>query len=271
MQSGVVLTNVQTIDQLDGCVRRGGYNAVKVITGWGVDVGGWNRANIHAVCTMVPNVVVRTVTGDPSYRKTGEFDFVDPNRTFAEITPWYSQRPDIIIELGNEPTEMVDTSDDQIHRWAYTLNATIDRCRLVFPLAKLIAPAVRIDAPSAERFLRIGQKVMARCEYIGMHAYEHYGFAPNTYPAYTGIYDKAVKWYSELFPQNQWYLTEYGINDPGTSAVAKGTRYGAIWNFLDRRIAGALYYHLAVNGKIDPQYNIYPKGDKAVHDARYVS
>jgi hypothetical protein len=270
--SGPVLTNA-SLDQLDDCVRRGGYNAVKLVTAWGTP-GGWTTENIHRATHMVPNIIVRTLSGDPSANKVGshDLDFVDPNRTESEIRPWYTARPDIFIELGNEPTEMQDTRDEQIHRWTYTLNETINRCKAKFPAAKLIAPAVRVDGPNAERFLDIGARVMARCDFQGIHCYEHFGFKDKTYPAYTRQYEIARAWHKTYFSNAKAIITEYGINDPATSPSSKGTRYIDFQETLDEKIVGAMYYHLDTSAApLQPQYVIYPKGDVATHAIRYMA
>ena len=87
----------------------GGYDTVKVVTGWGLP-NGWNAETRTRLLTMVPNVIVRTVSGDPSYarpinplnepNKVGagadywEYDFPDPNRVVQEIADWYAFKPD---------------------------------------------------------------------------------------------------------------------------------------------------------------------------------
>lgn len=268
---GVVLTNVKNLDQLDDCVRRGGYNMVKVITGWGVDSGGWNEANRRQVLAMVPNVVVRTVTGDPSYQNKGRANLeIDPNQAVAEIRPWYALRQDILIELGNEPNDRPYTTND-IYVWAYTVGAAIARCRQEFPNAKIITPAVLLDGPNAEQFLRIGAESLRKAHFVAMHAYEWVGFSDaKLYPSRLGTYEMGVKWYSELFPHTPWYLSEYGIHDPKLSSGVKGARYAKfIHKDIDKRFVGACVYHLSMNGQIQPEYHMYPAGDITYHTAKY--
>ncbi|NTV65972.1 MAG: hypothetical protein HGA65_20895, partial [Oscillochloris sp.] len=67
-QRGVVLTYVDKLDTLEDCLRLGGYDTVKVVTGWGL-ASGWNPEARKRVLNMVPNVIVRTVSGDPSYAR----------------------------------------------------------------------------------------------------------------------------------------------------------------------------------------------------------
>ena len=35
-QHGIILTYAENLDQLDDCMRRGSYDTVKVVTGWGL-------------------------------------------------------------------------------------------------------------------------------------------------------------------------------------------------------------------------------------------
>src|SRR6185436_8535985 len=67
-----------------------------------------------------------------------------------------------------------------------------------------------------------------------------------------------------------WYITEYGINDSKDVPTAeKGRRYSGLIHFnestppLPSNVAGAVYYHLNVNGDFHMQYHIYPDGDAA--------
>jgi hypothetical protein len=269
MNRGVVLTNVKTLDQLDDCVRRGGYDTVKVVSEWGVD-GGWNRVNKATVLKMVPNVIVRTVTGDPSINLQGrkDFHYVDPNRLRAEISDWYSIRQDITIELGNEPN-VIKMSITEIYEWVYNLKRSIDVARNYFPQARLIAPAMMLDRPDAEDFLRLGQKTMSLCDSIGFHCYEYFGWEPGL-AAYTNTYREGVRLYSKYFLDKPWYITEFGINDKKTPPEQKGARYADFMRWLHPNVIGAVYYHLNIDKTIQPEYHIYPGGDLAFHNRRYV-
>lgn len=270
---GVVVTNVKNIKQLDDCVRRGGYNLVKVVTGWGVDEGGWNERNRRDLLKMVPSVIVRSVTGDPSFQNRGRANLcVDPNQLVAEIRPWYSLRKDIFIELGNEPNDR-EFSDHDIHVWAYTVRAAISRCRNEFPEARIIAPAVLLDGPRAERFLRIGQSALRMADFVAMHAYEWMGFKDQRlYPNRLQTYEQGLVWYRELFGDREWFLTEYGIHDPELSSVVKGERYAKfLRDDIDAQFVGAAYYHVCVKGDIQPEYSIYPAGDVGFHRTTYPS
>ena len=267
MQHGIVLTSVKDVDQLDDCVRRGGYNTVKVVTAWGVKDGGWNDQNMRRVLAMTPNVIVRTATGDPSFLDEEGFYFIDPNRTVAEITPWYNRNPNIIIELGNEPN-IRPQIQTQIYRWVFNLKETINRVRMTFPLAKIIAPAVMIDKPDAEIYLDLAKDQMKRCDYIGGHLYEHFGWF-GTYPASTGQYTTLLRLYLNYFIDTPWYITELGINDPKTPAAEKGKRYAEFVKRADKKIKGVVYYHLETQGEVNKNYQIYPAGDAGFHRELY--
>src|SRR5262245_32965686 len=102
-QNGVILTYVDNLAQLEDCVRRGQYDTVKVVTGWGL-ASGWTDEARARVLSMVPNVIVRTVSGDNN--------FPDANEIEREIVPWYTLKPSIMIELGNEPNNSPKYQND---------------------------------------------------------------------------------------------------------------------------------------------------------------
>ncbi|NTU80147.1 MAG: hypothetical protein HGA45_12200, partial [Chloroflexales bacterium] len=285
-QHGVVLTYVDTLDTLADCVRLGGYDVVKVVTGWGLPQS-WNDDTRKRVAAMVPNLIVRTVSGDPSYARPvdplskrhmpgakgpnaqyWEYDFLNPDKVEQEIAPWYALKPNIMIELGNEPN-VFNQDDDFIWRWAYFLEQTVKRCRDIFPRATLISPGFMMDAAgNMRRFYEIAQKQIAMCDYVGVHFYEYYAFKPDQAPATKGELREAVQLHQQFFPDMAWYITEYGIhNTDQVPRPEKGARYARLvhgsdgWPALPINVAGAVYYHLQTKGDIHPEYHIYPEGD----------
>ncbi|HMQ33056.1 MAG TPA: hypothetical protein PKD53_20160 [Chloroflexaceae bacterium] len=287
-QRGVVLTYVDSLDTLEDCVRLGDYDVVKLVTGWGLPQS-WADDTRRRVVAMVPNLIVRTVSGDPSYARpadplskkhmpgaTGpdaqywQYDFLDPDRVAHEIAPWYALKPDLMIELGNEPN-VYNQDDDFIWRWAYFLDLAIKRCRQEFPRATLISPGFMMDpAGNMRRFYEIAQRQIAACDYVGVHFYEYYAFKPDEGPATKGELRDAVALHQQFFPDKAWYVTEYGIhNTDQVPRREKGARYarlvhgGAGWPALPANVAGAVYYHLQTKGDIHPEYHIYPEGDRA--------
>lgn len=287
-QRGVVLTYVESLDTLEDCVQLGGYDVVKVVSGWGLPQG-WNDDTRRRVVAMVPNLIVRTVSGDPSYARPvdplskkhmpgarganaqyWEYDFLNPDRVVAEIAPWYALKPDLMIELGNEPN-VFNQDDEFIWRWAYFLEETIKRCRASFPQATLISPGFMMDAAGKmQRFYEIAQRQIAMCDYVGVHFYEYYAFKPDQGPATKGELRDAVALHQQFFPDMAWYITEYGIhNTDQVPRGEKGARYARLvhsgegWPALPLNVAGAVYYHLQTRGDIHPEYHIYPDGDRA--------
>jgi hypothetical protein len=265
-QHGVVLTYVEHLDQLADCVQRGGYDTIKIVTGWGVDSkgGAWSPANMQRVLRLVPHVIVRTVAGDPS--AGSQHDFPDPDAIEREIRPWYAIRPDIMIEIGNEPNARWNDDDKFIWRWRYFLDAAMDRCRTVFPLATLMAGGLMYGKNKPERWLEILQEPIAKGDCIAIHAYEFYAFSPGA-PAYTKQLEEALTLCERYFPGRDLYITEFGINDRKvTSNAERGQRYAELLHtdrFLPAHVRGATYYHLALQGDEDMQaYQIYPQGDE---------
>lgn len=282
-QSGVILTYADNLDIVEDCVRIGGYDTLKVVTGWGLPTG-WNAETRQRLLQMVPNVIVRTVSGDPSYARPvnplnepnragagaayWDYDFPDPNRIEQEIAEWYAIKPEIMIELGNEPN-IFNTDDEFIWRWSFFLAESIKKCREVFPQAKLISPGFMMDPRGKiSRFYEIAQQTLAQCDYIGVHFYEYYAFKPDQAPASKGELREAMELHQKFFPTKQWYVTEFGINDSKqVQRTDKGERYARLlfadesWPILPSNVAGAVYYHLGMKGDIHPEYHIYPEGD----------
>lgn len=269
-ENGVVLTYVNNLNQLEDCVRRGRYDTVKVVTGWGVDEGGWSPPNKTRVLTMVPHVIVRTVVGDPSAGTPGDNDFLYPDKVEQELAEWYAIKQDITIELGNEPN-MKQTDDDFFWKYRYFLAQAVARCRERFPKARIISPAPIIGpGHNAQRFWEITRDVMNDCDYIGIHAYEFYGFHASHQLAATNQMREALETCKQFFNHKPWYITEYGINDSKqVSAAEKGQRYASMIHYnqchpqLPGNVKGAVYYHIGMKGDLHPEYHIYPAGDDA--------
>lgn len=273
---GPILTNAP-LDTLADCMRRGGYTALKVVTGWGVP-GGWTDGAIRRAVGMAPDVIVRTVMGDPSYG--GNINrshwFLQPEAVLREVDPWLRVRGDLLVELGNEPN-VIDSGPDSdgiiwVYRWF--LNETITALRARYPRVRLISPAPIMDvARRPDRWFAILADSIRRCDYVGLHAYEHTNWmgAPPT----TGDLGRCIAAAQQLAPGRPWLLTEYGINGSTLTDAEKGARYAALRFQAESRptlpsnIAGALYYHLDTSANpLQPQYVIYPSGDEAFRRVR---
>jgi hypothetical protein len=278
-QHGVVVTHVDKLSQLADSIRHGQYDTIKVVTGWGLK-GGWTSEARRELLNMAPHVIVRTVAGDPSVNPAHpSFDkFPIHHRVVDEVRPWYAIRPDIMIEIGNEPNIpniSHDSNEDFIWEYKFFLSEAIERCRNEFPLAKLISPGLLIDPSNPfklERFMRfneIRQEVFRRCHFIGVHFYEHIGFAKKHQPPATEQLAHAIRITQQFYGDMRWYVTEYGINDDMISTREKGQRYAGMAFFgesspkLPDNVAGLTYYHLNMQGDIDPRYHIFPDGDIA--------
>lgn len=272
---GPILTHVPTIGILDTCMRTGGYDAVKVVTGWGLP-NGWDEVSRRRVCSY-PHVVVRTVLGDPSYDSGNPaYWFLETHRVLAEVAPWLAIRPNLMIELGNEPNVIDTGADILIWRYRYYLHETITLLRNRYPQAKLISPAPIMDvARRPDRWFAIMADAIRRCDYVGLHAYEHTNWMGNA-PS-TGDLGRCIAQAQAIAADRPWLLTEYGINDPLLNATTKGTRYaqlrmGVSKPVLPANIQGAFYYHLDLHTPpLQPQYVIYPSGDAAFRRTRALS
>lgn len=268
-QHGVVLTYVPTLDELQDCMTRGGYDTIKVVTGWGVE-GGWTQENMQRLVGMAPNIIVRTVTGDPS---AGGHDpnnrFPDPARVEQELAPWYALRQDLLFEIGNEPNIDDIPSDDFIWGYRFQLDASLARARNLFPQGRFISPGLIIGPGKRfERFNEIARDVFRKFDLIGLHVYEFFSFSRAQQLATTDQLRIALAVAQRLYPDMPWYITEYGINDvKQVSNAEKGQRYCAMTYYgasdppLPRNLRGLVYYHLATKNDLHQAYQIYPDGD----------
>ena len=194
---GPIVTDGMTLAQLGQIVSDGGYDTVKVVTGWGLEgSGGWAEpGNIEAVCALAPVLIVRTNRGDGADRQEGpDWALLDADAIEAEIAPWHAARQDILIELGNEPngTSGWRRSDDPdfIPRWRDSLGEAIARCRTRFPEAQLISPGLANgrspgrgasvdparDRADLQRWFDTAGDVLRACDMIGVHGYAFHSF-----------------------------------------------------------------------------------------------
>lgn len=257
---GVILTHVDQLGQLDDCLTRARLNTLKVVTAWGV-AGGWTTAS-REWAARVPTLIVRTVAGDPSYaRSPGPSPFPMPEAKLiaAEIAPWYAVRPNIWVELGNEPD--VDSPDDDfIWRYRFYLGQTVSTLHTIFPQAKLIAPGL-MGGPRADRFADVAGDVFGMCDAMAVHAYEYYSFTARNVARTKALENNLARTrrYSQGKPL---WLTEVGINDTKvTTPKDKGQRYLRLMETCKADVIGATYYHLTTK-PIDQDQAAYASTDE---------
>lgn len=270
---GPILTSCYTLDQVADCIKRGGYNALKVVTGWGAPGDGWNAERMTRVARMVERLVVRTVAGDPSYNN-GSHAFPLAQQVVQEIAPWYRVRADILIEIGNEPN-LPGWSEDSCWDYRWHLQEAITQCRAQFPKAKLISPAPMLAAnTNPRRWIEIAADQLHRCDYIGIHVYEFDAWLREEQrKGSTAQLETMRQLYTPRFFDKPWLMTEYGINDVETAPIVKGRRAAAMVRrqrstpVLPTQVQGALYYHFCATGDHQPEYHLWPLGDDGYKQA----
>jgi hypothetical protein len=248
---GPVLTNAPSADAFLQHYRTTRASAAKVITAWGLDSGWTPQARRHVV-EAVPNLIVRTAAGDPSYPRA--LWYLDPRVVLDELAPWLALRPNLWVELGNEPDVRAGDEGD-IWRYNYWLSAAITSVRARWPRARLIGPAVRIGHPGWERWYEILWPELARCTSIGIHLYGFHRLLCRE-DEDTGQFVKALRLVQRFFPRHTVAVTELGIHDPAMPAAEKLRRYREFARVAPPRWTWALYYHHAADRAIQPEYHI---------------
>ncbi len=294
--NGVILTNA-TMPELSECIRRGDYNAKKVISGWGPRTGGWTTDLINQVVNVIPGkTIVRTVTGDGQYGNQGytgpsslgnPLVYPMPDRVEAEFAPWYALRQDAYIEIGNEPNtstwarEFVhpdparrQAATDFVWNYQYWFDQCVTRVRAKFPRAKIISPGLAFNYDQGINFhpwYQICQGAFSKANFIGFHQFGAWSFRENWSQA---VVPELNRWYAG----KDWFCTEYGLSNWWANCVPtedetarqrlKGRQYAELVHFngsdavWPHNVKGAVYYHLDTrdpcNGNpIEPRYAIY--------------
>jgi hypothetical protein len=224
---GIVLTSCTSIDTMLSSIRNNHIPLLKVVTGWGYH---WDDASRNEVCATMPEVLVRTVSGDG----TSGAPALDPGAVVAELRPWCDARGDIWLELGNEPNAY-DPSDDAAWNFQHWFSETATAVRQSFPQARIVTPGLTPDRQT--EWWAICQGAFEQADVIGFHAYAHYDFDD------TGQLSRARSDLALFYPAQSWLLTECGIHDPNTPPEVKAQRYAALHAKLPPKVIAACFYH----------------------------
>lgn len=238
--SGLILTSTTSLPLLKAHLDAGRCGVLKVVTGWG---WRWDEQSRRAVAAMADTLIVRTVAGDPSYAK-GARRYPIAADVVAEIAPWYAVRPDIVIEIGNEP--LIEPQPEEF-AWSYLHHfaPAIRACRTHFPLARILAPAHLVNHQirlgdyqnGVARFVAITRDAYQACDGIGIHAYSQQQLDRNE-----ALYAGGGK---------PLWLTEFALNE-ALSPAQRGQRYRAMLDAAP--VAAATLYHLDEIGGDDPTH-----------------
>lgn len=236
---GIVLTSARDVATLLSAVRTNHIPLLKVITQWGAH---WDDASRAQVCSAMPEVLVRTVSGDGTRPPPPGQDmiFLEPAAVLEELRPWYAARSSIWVELGNEPNAF-DASDDAAWTFRYWFLEAVETLRAAFPELRIISPGLIENRQ--EDWWAICQDAFEQADCIGVHAYAWHQFTSGD----TGQLQRALSQLHGFFPNQTWMLTECGINDPGTPAADKAARYGQLHQKLPSQMIGACFYHYCSN------------------------
>ena len=267
---GPVMTRSE-LNQLADCIAKGGYTCKKLVNAsWASPTGGWNHNNMITVCHNVPGqTIVRTLVGDGGFPG----NFPTPQAVYNEIKPWYDRHNWIWIEIGNEPNSQEwswaswNDKNNYIWNWRYYFGEALAMCRREFPRAKVISPGL---GPLEEAWWHdVCKDKFSLADYVGFHA-----FTPNSYSGDVDWLSRILPVMSTRYGGKQWFLTEYGINNPAMKDADKGREYAGMVHFgasrpsLPANVIGATYFHLDTYRTREPEYHIYDGGGDAAYKRR---
>lgn len=165
---GPILTSARSIDHLEAAAR--GFPLLKVVAAWGLP---WTPDATRRAAHIAPTLIVRTSWGDPS-AYGGQRPYPEADRILEELRPWYAARPDLIIEIGNEPVVPKHAHLDP-GTYARKLEAAIRACRDVFPRARILPPAHCSDQAVSDAVIALWLQATAaayrQCDALTIHAY----------------------------------------------------------------------------------------------------
>lgn len=243
---GVVLTQAHSFDEFRTFVKKNTLDTIKVVTAWGLSWEDQRSNNRALICSLTPNTVVRTKSGDPSYLLATRHPI--PDYVVQEIEPWYRCKRDIIIEIGNEPN-LFSSESRYFYEYRWYLLETIKVCRRHFPLARIMSTALQPDYNVQAWFSVFNEKgsnVHDVVDYVGVHAYEHTTFLPNSAYAQTRHLQKIEQMYAPY--KDKLFFSELGINGVSNRKLQEyrviGDRYPTT------------YYHYVQDEGVDSQYHI---------------
>lgn len=202
---GPVITGVKNFDKFDTFFRNQAFDAIKVVTGWPL-----RMAKTYG---LTQNVFIRSTCGDPSNKQANPM--LDVNEVLKEFFPWYEDKRNIYIQLGNEPN--IDNVDPYVY-WYYFL-ASCAAVNQLMPKAKIISPPLQFNGSESVWFTVYQQQVKkwgeffnATYHYSGWNVYEDYSFAnPTRHDVY-----KAQKYNKQYF-NKPMIACEVGINQQGNN------------------------------------------------------
>lgn len=244
---GPVITSISDMTQLMCQQRKGNYELVKVVTGWGKE-GGWSQDDQRKIFRWFTHVIIRTTCGDPSNPRTNRLpQFKD---VIQEIVSWVAAMGEgntLYIEIGNEPNILHDTA--YYFDFAYHVKDSALRLRSRYPQLKLIAPGLSFDPLHlswAKDYMTIGVEAASYCDFQAIHAYESSSFfTPQTRQLETAI---------ALYPLNTpFVLSEFGIHDRKIPQRDRELEYRRLCHTLGDQFVAASYYHISTKANNEEQ------------------
>lgn len=261
---GSILTFDESVYDYIATYRQHNFSAAKVVTGWGLP-HSWQDHERAALLQAVPRLIVRSTAGDPSNYNTAWFPH--PDLVVEEFRPWVALRPDIWLEVGNEPDVVWDNSDALqgavgrewlVWEYRYWLEQAEIALRRAFPRAKLIAPSPRVNHHHDwRRWIDVSADVLARFDTLSAHIYGWHQL-PLAPGQDTGQFAAIKAVYDELFPFRSVAVTELGIHDVYQTPQQKLAAYRKFARSLPENWRWALVYHHNRRRDIHPEYSVLP-------------
>ena len=243
---GFILTQTDDLLSVHERLEQANADTIKIIPSWGWP---WDTASRARIIGMAPNVFVRTKSGDISAGSRY------PQNILPEIQDWLQLKPNVFVEVGNEPNS--GKTDDKFW-WNYRFyldkaREDIIRFQTSVPSiirAQTVAPAMTLNpdkVDSARRGLEIMHDVMVNFDFIAWHVYLDGGYADPLIQMKT-----ALKLANEFFPNKPHVLTEFNANKMSLSTAV--LQIQTTYSF-----AGTIFYHICDRKDLHPEYCIDTK------------
>jgi hypothetical protein len=200
-------------------------------------------------------VIVRTLSGDPSYQGEGGDWLPRPEKVLEEIAPWVTLRKDLWVELGNEPDVVGFHNTDLIWEYCWYAKEAVKAIKLTFPKVRIISPAVRLGEQGWQQWMEKLHSTTYFCDTVGLHVYGAERIVRDPLDQLA----RGLWWAGKYFPKKTIAITELGVHNGMPDPMHKLELYRKFARSAPTMVTWSMFYHLVEDCAIQGEYNI-PEG-----------